>query len=86
MMQIDNDKVKRMLKPASYVSYYDKLLKSWKIGNSLFHAAALLQKIISSRNRNKTANLDDISVNMRIVVTDLLYKCIVVLIAIVVRT
>ncbi|KAK6031362.1 hypothetical protein OSTOST_02485 [Ostertagia ostertagi] len=47
MMQLSKDKDKRMVKPASYVNYYDKLaLVFWKAGNSLFHAAALLQKFI----------------------------------------
>uniref|UniRef100_A0A1I7XT73 PCI domain-containing protein n=1 Tax=Heterorhabditis bacteriophora TaxID=37862 RepID=A0A1I7XT73_HETBA len=45
MMQLSKDKDKRMVKPASYVNYYDKLaLVFWKAGNSLFHAASLLQK------------------------------------------
>ncbi|KAF7639541.1 Eukaryotic translation initiation factor 3 subunit A [Meloidogyne graminicola] len=45
LMQIGKDKDKKIVKPASYVNYYDKIaLVFWKGGNTLFHAASLLQK------------------------------------------
>ncbi|KAK0414868.1 hypothetical protein QR680_011649 [Steinernema hermaphroditum] len=55
MMQLSKDKDKRMVKPTSYVNYYDKLaLVFWKGGNSLFHAAALLQKFIIYKDMKKS--------------------------------
>ncbi|KAH7710345.1 eukaryotic translation initiation factor 3 subunit 10 [Aphelenchoides avenae] len=55
MMQLSKDKDKRMVKPASYVNYYDKLaLVFWKGGNTLFHAAALLQKFNIYKDMKKT--------------------------------
>ncbi|EPB67873.1 eukaryotic translation initiation factor 3 subunit A family protein [Ancylostoma ceylanicum] len=60
MMQLSKDKDKRMVKPASYVSYYDKLaLVFWKAGNSLFHAAALLQKFIIYKDMKKSFTADE---------------------------
>ncbi|CAB3403650.1 unnamed protein product [Caenorhabditis bovis] len=54
MMQLSKDKDKRTVKPSSYVNYYDKLaLVFWKAGNSLFHAAALLQKYIIYKDMKK---------------------------------
>uniref|UniRef100_A0A914LLH1 PCI domain-containing protein n=1 Tax=Meloidogyne incognita TaxID=6306 RepID=A0A914LLH1_MELIC len=45
LMQIGKDKDKKIAKPSSYVNYYDKIaLVFWKGGNTLFHAASLLQK------------------------------------------
>lgn len=45
LMQIGKDKDKKIVKPSSYVNYYDKIaLVFWKGGNTLFHAASLLQK------------------------------------------
>ncbi|CAI2348647.1 unnamed protein product [Caenorhabditis sp. 36 PRJEB53466] len=55
MMQLSKDKDKRTVKPSSYVNYYDKLaLVFWKAGNSLFHAAALLQKFIIYKDMKKS--------------------------------
>ncbi|PAV65190.1 hypothetical protein WR25_14519 isoform A [Diploscapter pachys] len=55
MMQLSKDKDKRMVKPASYVNYYDKLaLVFWKAGNRLFHAAALLQKYTIYKDMKKS--------------------------------
>ncbi|KAK6742169.1 hypothetical protein RB195_009811 [Necator americanus] len=60
MMQLSKDKDKRMVKPASYVSYYDKLaLVFWKAGNSLFHAAALLQKFIIYKDMKKSFTAEE---------------------------
>lgn len=79
-MQLSKDKDKRMVKPASYVNYYDKVcfrifcclfyfanmdyvavlqlaLVFWKAGNSLFHAAALLQKFIIYKVCKKIPNV-----------------------------
>lgn len=54
-MQLSKDKDKRTVKPSSYVNYYDKLaLVFWKAGNSLFHAAALLQKFIIYKDMKKS--------------------------------
>uniref|UniRef100_A0A1I7TGY0 Eukaryotic translation initiation factor 3 subunit A n=1 Tax=Caenorhabditis tropicalis TaxID=1561998 RepID=A0A1I7TGY0_9PELO len=54
MMQLSKDKDKRTVKPSSYVNYYDKLsLVFLKAGNSLFHAAALLQKFIIYKDMRK---------------------------------
>uniref|UniRef100_A0A0N4ZNG0 Eukaryotic translation initiation factor 3 subunit A n=1 Tax=Parastrongyloides trichosuri TaxID=131310 RepID=A0A0N4ZNG0_PARTI len=45
MMQLSKDIDKKMVKPVSYANYYDKLaLIFWQGGNTLFHAAALMQK------------------------------------------
>ncbi|CAJ0578705.1 unnamed protein product, partial [Mesorhabditis spiculigera] len=55
MMQLSKDKDRRMVKVSSYVNYYDKLsLVFWKAGNSLFHAAALLQKFVIYKDMKKT--------------------------------
>ncbi|KAE9417032.1 hypothetical protein Angca_003156 [Angiostrongylus cantonensis] len=60
MMQLSKDKDKRMVKPASYVNYYDKLaLVFWKAGNSLFHAAALLQKFIIYKDMKRSFTADE---------------------------
>ncbi|VDN31008.1 unnamed protein product [Gongylonema pulchrum] len=60
MMQLSKDKDKRMVKPASYVNYYDKLaLVFWKAGNRLFHAAALLQKYIIYKDMKKTFSMEE---------------------------
>ncbi|CAD5207713.1 unnamed protein product [Bursaphelenchus okinawaensis] len=55
IMQLSKDKDRRMVKPASYVNYFDKLaMIFWKGGNTLFHAAALLQKFIICKDMKKT--------------------------------
>uniref|UniRef100_A0A0R3S108 Eukaryotic translation initiation factor 3 subunit A n=1 Tax=Elaeophora elaphi TaxID=1147741 RepID=A0A0R3S108_9BILA len=60
MMQLSKDKDERMVKPASYVNYYDKLaLVFWKAGNRLFHAAALLQKYIIYKDMKKTFSMEE---------------------------
>uniref|UniRef100_A0A914ZX12 Eukaryotic translation initiation factor 3 subunit A n=2 Tax=Ascarididae TaxID=6250 RepID=A0A914ZX12_PARUN len=60
MMQLSKDKDKRMVKPASYVNYFDKLaLVFWKAGNRLFHAAALLQKFIIHKDMKKTFSSEE---------------------------
>ncbi|CAI4227480.1 unnamed protein product [Auanema sp. JU1783] len=60
MMQLSKDKDKKTVKPASYVNYYDKLaLVFWKAGNSLFHAAALLQKFTIYKDMKKSFTPDE---------------------------
>ncbi|MFH4979304.1 hypothetical protein AB6A40_006013 [Gnathostoma spinigerum] len=60
MMQLSKDKDKRMVKPASYVNYYDKLaLVFWKAGNRLYHAAALLQKFIIYKDMKKQFSTEE---------------------------
>jgi translation initiation factor 3 subunit A len=74
MMQLSKDKDKRMVKPASYVNYYDKVefrrfnqqklmfqlaLVYWKAGNRLFHAAALLQKYIIYKDMKKSFSTEE---------------------------
>jgi translation initiation factor 3 subunit A len=55
IMQLSKDKDRRMVKPASYVNYYDKLaLIFWKGGNILFHAAALLQKFVIYKDMKRS--------------------------------
>ncbi|KAI6222798.1 Eukaryotic translation initiation factor 3 subunit A [Aphelenchoides besseyi] len=61
IMQLSKDhKDRRMVKPASYVNYYDKLaLIFWKGGNTLFHAAALLQKYIICKDMKRSFTDDE---------------------------
>uniref|UniRef100_A0A914XEM4 Eukaryotic translation initiation factor 3 subunit A n=1 Tax=Plectus sambesii TaxID=2011161 RepID=A0A914XEM4_9BILA len=60
MMQLSKEKDKRMVKPASYVNYYDKLaLVFFKAGNRLFHAAALLQKYIIFKDMKRTFSAEE---------------------------
>ncbi|KAI6232584.1 Eukaryotic translation initiation factor 3 subunit A [Aphelenchoides fujianensis] len=56
IMQLSKDhKDRRMAKPANLVNYYDKLaLIFWKGGNTLFHAAALLQKYVICKDMKRT--------------------------------
>uniref|UniRef100_A0A913HVD2 Eukaryotic translation initiation factor 3 subunit A n=1 Tax=Strongyloides stercoralis TaxID=6248 RepID=A0A913HVD2_STRER len=59
MMQLSKDIDKKMVKPVSYANYYDKLaLIFWQGGNTLFHAAALMQKF-AFKDVRKTLNNDD---------------------------
>ncbi|VDM97595.1 unnamed protein product [Thelazia callipaeda] len=60
MMQLSKDKDECAVKPASYANYYDKLaLVFWKAGNTLFHAAALLQKYIINKDMKKTFSMEE---------------------------
>uniref|UniRef100_A0A183BYF1 Eukaryotic translation initiation factor 3 subunit A n=1 Tax=Globodera pallida TaxID=36090 RepID=A0A183BYF1_GLOPA len=44
-MQLVKEKDKKIIRPTSYANYYDKIsMVFWKGGNTLFHAAALLQR------------------------------------------
>ncbi|KAL3087251.1 hypothetical protein niasHT_020514 [Heterodera trifolii] len=44
-MQLGKEKDKKIIRPTSYANYYDKIsLVFWKGGNTLFHAASLLQR------------------------------------------
>ncbi|KAI1725281.1 PCI domain-containing protein [Ditylenchus destructor] len=55
MMQLTKDKDKKIVRPASFVNYYDKLaLVFWKGGNALFHAASLLQKFNIYKDMKKS--------------------------------
>nr|CAD2170560.1 unnamed protein product [Meloidogyne enterolobii] len=52
LMQIGKDK--KIAKPSSYANYYDKIaLVFWKGGNTLFHAASLLQKFNIHKDMKK---------------------------------
>ncbi|KAK0409920.1 hypothetical protein QR680_004835 [Steinernema hermaphroditum] len=60
MMQLSKEIDKRMVKPTSYANYYDKLALIFsKGGNSLFHAAALLQKFIIYKDMKKSFGGDE---------------------------
>lgn len=55
IMQLSKDIDRKMVKPSSYVNYFDKLaLVFWKGGNVLFHAAALLQKFSICKDMKKS--------------------------------
>uniref|UniRef100_A0A0K0G0D7 Eukaryotic translation initiation factor 3 subunit A n=1 Tax=Strongyloides venezuelensis TaxID=75913 RepID=A0A0K0G0D7_STRVS len=59
MMQLSKDIDKKMVKPVSYANYYDKLaLIFWQGGNTLFHAAALMQKF-AFKDVKKSLNNED---------------------------
>ncbi|CAJ0945784.1 unnamed protein product, partial [Mesorhabditis belari] len=60
IMQLSKDKDRRIVKPSSYVNYYEKLaLIYWKADNQLFHAAALLQKFVIHKDMKRTFAYED---------------------------